>query len=117
MRAQGVDRFDGCATPIRRFATPCNLVCAESSKLADAVTGERPPPPGSPKTAGKRGVSPVSSSIPNSRKNRAASSLVQGRIAMDDVMIGIDVSKDRIDGQIEPGGEAFSAGRDAEGLT
>jgi transposase len=36
---------------------------------------------------------------------------------MDDMVVGIDVSKDRIDGQIEPGGEVLSSGRDAEGLT
>lgn len=35
---------------------------------------------------------------------------------MDDVVIGIDVSKDRIDGQIEPAGEAFSTDRDPDGL-
>ena len=73
-------------------------------------------PPWSAKTAEKRGVSPASSSIPDSRKNRTASSLVQGRTAMDSMVIGIDVSKDRIDGQIEPGGERFSTGRDAAGL-
>jgi transposase len=32
------------------------------------------------------------------------------------VCVGLDVSKDRLDGHLRPSGEAFSVARDAEGL-
>jgi transposase len=35
---------------------------------------------------------------------------------MEPVFVGIDVSKDRLDGHVRPSGEAFSVARDAEGL-
>jgi transposase len=35
---------------------------------------------------------------------------------MDAIVVGIDVSKDRLDVHVEPGGEAFAVGRDAAGL-
>jgi len=33
-----------------------------------------------------------------------------------EVFVGIDVSKDRLDGFVRPAGEAFSVARDAEGV-
>jgi transposase len=85
--------------------------------VAGAVAGERPVIPWSAKIVGELGVLPAGSSIPNSRKNRSASSLVQGRKTMDTRFVGIDVSKDRLDVHSEPDGEAFAVGRDAAGFT
>ena len=35
---------------------------------------------------------------------------------MDAIYVGIDVSKDRLDGHIRPSGEAFAVARDGRGL-
>ena len=35
---------------------------------------------------------------------------------MDAIVVGIDVSKDRLDVAVRPTGEVFAVGRDAEGL-
>jgi hypothetical protein len=45
---------------------------------------------------------------PNSRLGRKVSPLAQGRVKMDAIVVGIDVSKDKLDIAIRPGGEAFS---------
>jgi transposase len=46
---------------------------------------------------------------------RNASPILQGRVPME-TYVGIDVSKDRLDVHVRPGGEAFAVARDGEGL-
>jgi transposase len=41
---------------------------------------------------------------------------MQGRVKMDQVIVGIDVSKDRLDVHLLPSGEAFVVARDGEGV-
>jgi transposase len=41
---------------------------------------------------------------------------MQGREAMDQLFVGIDVSKDRLDVHVEPTGETFAVARDGDGL-
>ena len=53
---------------------------------------------------------------PDSRLGRKASPFAQGRVKMDAIVVGIDVSKDKLDIAVHPGGEAFSTSRDAAGL-
>src|SRR6185437_9332543 len=54
---------------------------------------------------------------PNSRLGRKARSPIrQGRVAMDIIAIGIDVSKDRLDVAVHPGDEAFVVERNGAGL-
>src|SRR5262249_58616962 len=56
-------------------------------------------------------------SNPNSRRGRKARSPIrQGRVVMDNVIVGIDVSKDRLDVALRPSGEAFVVERNAAGL-
>jgi transposase len=79
--------------------------------------GGCPIPPGSLKTVGELGAPPVSPSNPNSRLGRKArSSIRQGRVAMDMITVGIDVSKDRLDIAMRPSGEAFAVERNEAGL-
>jgi transposase len=47
---------------------------------------------------------------------RNASPVKQGRVKMDALYVGIDVSKDRLDVHVQPSGESFSVARDSEGL-
>src|SRR6516225_8059004 len=79
--------------------------------------GGSPVPPGSLKTVGERGAPPVVPSNPNSRQGRRVrSSLRQGRVAMEIITVGIDVSKDRLDIAVRPSGEAFAVERNGAGL-
>src|SRR5271155_1046501 len=66
---------------------------------------------------GELGAPLVVPSNPNSRLGRRARSPIrQGRVAMDMITVGIDVSKDRLDVAVCPSGEAFVVERDAAGL-
>src|SRR3984885_13648697 len=85
--------------------------------MACAVAGERPMPPRDAKPVGEFGSSPVVPSNPNSRLGRQRSPLAQGRDRMDAIVVGIDVSKDRLDVAVRPTGETFAVERDAEGLS
>ena len=79
--------------------------------------GGRPITPGSSKTVDELGAPPVVPSNPNSRLGRKArSSIRQGRVVMDIITVGIDVSKDRLDVAVRPSGEAFAVERNAAGL-
>jgi transposase len=53
---------------------------------------------------------------PNRRLGRTASPVAQGRVKMDAIVVGIDVSKDKLDIAVRPSGEMFRASRDAAGL-
>lgn len=72
--------------------------------------------PGSLKTVGELGAPRIVPSNPNSRRGRQASPFKQGGVEMDRVTVGIDVSKDRLDVALRPGGEAFVVERNAAGL-
>jgi transposase len=41
---------------------------------------------------------------------------MQGRVTMESIIVGIDVSKQQLDIALRPGGEAFAVTRDAAGL-
>ena len=84
--------------------------------MAVAVAGERPINLRDAKPEEKLGSSPAVPSNPNSRKGRAASPLWQGREKMDAIVVGIDVSKDKLDIAFRPGGETFVVERNASGL-
>ena len=84
--------------------------------VLDAVAGERPAPPRACKPVDERGSSPAVPSNPNSRLGRQRSPLAQGRDRMDAIVVGIDVSKERLDVAVRPSGEMFVVSRDAEGL-
>src|SRR5262245_53031360 len=96
---------------------PCNFHFRDSDRLDVAVAGGSPIRPGSLKTVGERGAPPVSPLSPNSRRGRKARSPIrQGRVTMDIITVGIDVSKNRLDVAVRPSGEAFSVERNAGGL-
>ena len=54
-------------------------------------------------------------SNPNSRLGRKRSPIRQGWVKMDAIVVGIDVSKDRLDVHVAPAGEAFLVSNDAAG--
>src|SRR5215470_2963415 len=102
----------------RPLLRPCNFHFRDSDRLDVAVAGGSPIRPGSLKTVGERGAPPVSPLSPNSRRGRKARSPIrQGRVAMESItVIGIDVSKDRLDVAVRPSGEAFAVERNGAGL-
>jgi transposase len=65
---------------------------------------------------GERGSPPVVPSNPNSRVGRSRSPIAQGRDQMEAIVVGIDVSKDRLDVHVRPAGTVLSFGRDAAGI-
>ena len=94
-----------------------SLMAAILHKVRVAVTSGRPNAPGSSKTVGELGAPPVVPSNPNSRLGRSSrSSIRQGRVAMDSIVVGIDVAKDRLDVALRPSGEVFVVERNAGGL-
>jgi len=102
----------GCA-----LLRPCNSAWCDSRKLRVAVAGGSPTRPGSLKAVGEHGAPPVIPLNPNSRRGRKARSPIrQGRVAMDSITVGIDVSKDRLDVAVRPSGEVFAIERNPAGL-
>ena len=95
---------------------PCNLDFSDSPIVQVAVTAGSPMPLGSSKTVGERGAPAVIPLNPNSRRGRKTSPLRQGRVAMESIFVGIDVSKDRLDVAMRPAGESFVVERNAKGL-
>ena len=81
-----------------------------------AVTGGCPNAPWSVETVGEPGAPSVLPPNPNSRRGRKASPIKQGWVVMEKVTVGIDVSKDRLDIAVRPGGEVFVVERNAAGL-
>lgn len=71
--------------------------------------------PGSIETVGELGAPSVVPRNPNSRLGRKASPHLQGRV-MEQIFVGIDVAKDRLDVHVRPLEEAFAVARDGEGL-
>src|SRR3981189_3350372 len=85
--------------------------------LAGAGAGGRGVRRGGRRTVGRRGPPPRNPQKPNSRRGRKTrSSFRQGRVDMDRIIVGIDVSKDRLDVAVRPSGEAFAVSRDAAGV-
>ena len=76
---------------------PCNLEIVASVKLMGAVADARPSHPGALEPEPQRGSASVVPSNPNSRLGRQRSPIAQGRDKMDIIVVGIDVSKDRLD--------------------
>src|SRR5207248_8941079 len=60
--------------------------------------------------------SPAVPSNPNSRLGRGRSPFAQGWDRMDAMVVGIDVSKDRLDVAVRPTGESFVFKRTAAGI-
>src|SRR5262245_47518326 len=101
----------------RSYLCPCNSHIGDSRILRVAVAGGCPTRPGSYEAAGELGAPPVNPSNPNSRPGRKVRSpLRQGRVIMDSIIVGIDVSKDRLDIALRPSGETFAVERNAAGL-
>src|SRR5258708_33768583 len=83
-------------------APPCNLDSAASVRIAGAVADGRPVPLRVLKPVGEHGSSSVVPSNPNSRVGRKRSPIAQGGVKMDAIVVGIDVSKDRLDVHVYP---------------
>src|SRR5262249_26298329 len=115
---ESVVRRCRCRRACTGFPQPCNLRITKSAKLAGAVTDGRPPQPRALKLVPQHGSPSVVPSNPNSRQGRnARSSIRQGRVAMEStIVVGIDVSKDRLDVAVRPSGAAFVVERNAGGL-
>src|SRR6516162_5340277 len=96
--------------------TPCNSHVRDSASMRVAVAAGRPHTPGSTKTVDEPGAPAVFPSNPNSRRGRTKSPFRQGRVAMEGVIVGIDVSKDRLDVALLPSEAAFAVERNAKGL-
>ncbi len=95
---------------------PCNLADAIGDSSRPAVAGGRPAHPGAEKPVAQRGSPSAVPLNPNSRLGRKASPVAQGRVKMDAIVVGIDVSKDKLDIAVRPSGAVFSTSRDAAGL-
>jgi transposase len=95
---------------------PCKLEVAGSRMIGGAAARGRPAHPGARKPEAQHGSSLAHPSNPDSRVGRNASPVEQGGVTMDAQYVGIDVSKDRLDVHVRPGGEAFAVARDGEGL-
>src|SRR4051812_32151894 len=95
---------------------PCKSRIAGSAILAGAVAGAGPKAPGGFEPVGERGSASVVPSNPNSRRGRKRSPLRQGRDRMDAIVIGIDVSKDKLDVHVLPAAQAFTVARNGAGI-
>src|SRR5499427_9118765 len=109
-------RYARAGGVFQNAAIPCNFPLPESPSKRRAVAGGCPSYLRSSKTVAKLGTPPAVPSNPNSRRGRAASSLRQGRVAMEKITVGIDVSKDRLDVAVRPSGEVFAVPRTGAGL-
>jgi transposase len=69
------------------------------------------------KPVGEHGAPSVRFVNPNSRQGRIPSPHAQGRVKMEqEIFVGIDVSKERLDVHVRPHGRVFATGRDDAGL-
>src|SRR5215207_10168181 len=116
-RGEGVGGgTEGSAGSAGDGVTPCKSRIAGSAILAGAVAGAGPKAPGVIEPVGERGSASVVPSNPNSRRGRKRSPLRQGRDRMDAIVIGIDVSKDKLDVHVLPAEEAFAVARNGAGI-
>src|SRR5579871_5383038 len=96
---------------------PCNSRITASGILTDAVTDGRPVHPRAMKPAPQHGTPSSIPLNPDSRRGRKARSPIrQGWVDMENIIVGIDVSKDRLDVAVRPSGEFFVVERNAAGL-
>src|SRR5438105_3007786 len=95
---------------------PCKSRIVASARLAGAVADGRPSHPRAAKPVPQRGAPCAGPSNPNSRVGRSRSPVAQGWDQMDAIVVGIDVSKDRLDVHVRPTGTALSYSRDAAGI-
>src|SRR5215831_2968609 len=85
--------------------------------LGAAATDGRPSHPRAVEPVPQHGAPSVLPLSPNSRRGRKSRSPIrQGRVNMEKVIVGIDVSKDRLDVAVRPSSEVFSVERNAAGL-
>ncbi len=95
----------------------CNSRITASGILTDAVTDGRPVHPRAMKPAPQHGTPSSIPLNPDSRRGRKARSPIrQGWVDMENIIVGIDVSKDRLDVAVRPSGEFFVVERNAAGL-
>jgi len=81
------------------------------------VSEGRSPHPRAREPVPQHGHPSVVPGTPNSRQGRKASPLRQGRGALEQItVVGIDVSKDKLDVDVLPSEEAWAVSRDADGL-
>src|SRR5207248_1466607 len=95
---------------------PCNLPSRRPDIGDSAVAGERPKNLWAAEPARECVSSPAVPSNPNSRLGRGRSPFAQGWDRMDAMVVGIDVSKDRLDVAVRPTGESFAFKRTAAGI-
>ena len=111
VQASSMRRGDRSAAP-----HPCKSRIAGSDRMSGAVAGGRPSHPRTMKSGPQRGTPSVVPSNPNSRLGRSRSPVAQGWEQMDAIVVGIDVSKDRLDVHVRPAGRVLSYSRDAAGI-
>ena len=101
--------LDAAFAQLQQYAlaleNPCNLTSYASDIVGGAVAGERPKNLWAAEPVRERVSSPAVPSNPNSRLGRLRSPFAQGWDQMDAMVIGIDVSKDRLDVAVRPTGE------------
>ena len=104
-----------------RFLAPCILALPTSKQSASLSVDGSPEAPRVNEPEKKRGAPSIGSAAnPNSRLGRKPSPHLQGRVmerlAASPSFVGIDVSKDRLDVNVRPSGQAFAVVRDGKGL-
>jgi transposase len=80
------------------------------------VAGGRPISPRVLEPVGEDGSPSVVPSNPNGRVGRSRNPIAQGRDQMDATVVGIDVSKDRLDVSVRPAGTMLKFDRHAAGI-
>src|SRR5215470_3546785 len=101
---------------LRWARNPCNLT-SRASEIGDSgVAGERPKNLWVAEPARECVSSPAVPSNPNSRLGRGRSPFVQGWDRIEGMVVGIDVSKDRLDVAVRPTGEGLVFKRTAAGI-
>src|SRR5215472_14809284 len=101
---------------LRWAKNPCNLTSRPFEIGDSGVAGERPKNLWVAEPARECVSSPAVPSNPNSRLGRGRSSFMQGRDRMEGMVVGIDVSKDRLDVAVRPTGEGLVFKRTAAGI-
>src|SRR5262249_55038792 len=106
----------GATRPETASPCPCMSNRRSCASIGSAGTDGSPIVSRSVKTVTEHGAPSVIPSNPNSRSGRKASPHLQGRGRMEELFVGIDVAKDRVDVHVQPTGEAFAVARDGKGL-
>lgn len=105
-------------TTLGSLCSLCNLNVVASAIVVGAVADGRPKFLWDTNSVGELGSSSAVPSTPNSRQGRKRSPIRQGWKKMDAAfVVGIDVSKDRLDIHVLPSGESFALANDDAGGT